>query len=172
MRKIHQVFLICFLNLNFGFAQSKSEIDYLLNEIAETKDSKEITETIQALEIIAYGGKVLPILTEFFIDSTPTSVKSECQNRNLTKGEIAIILADKVERMPYALLMGVRNCLLEFCENNPNLIEYYLPWINRDGALNFKVKYINWLSKDWIKRAKGEKRRERKKIIREWKINQ
>lgn len=68
--------------------------------------------------------------------------------------------------------MGMRNCLLEFCENNPNLIEFYLDWINRDGVLNFKDNYINWLSKDWIKRVKGEKRRERKKIIREWKINQ
>lgn len=164
--------LICFLSQNFGFAQSKSEIDYLLNEISETKDSKEITKTSQALEIITYGEKILPILTEFFIDSTPTSVKSECQNRNLTKGEIAIILADKMEWMPYFALTGMQNCLLEFCENNPNLIEYYLDWINRDGVLNFKNKYISWLSKDWIKRVKGEKRRERKKIIREWEENQ
>lgn len=65
--------------------------------------------------------------------------------------------------MPYFVLTGMQNCLLEFCENNPNLIEYYLPWINRDGVLNFKDKYINWLSKDWIKRVKGEKRRERGK---------
>lgn len=101
MRKILQVFLIYFLSQNFGFAQSKSEIDNLLNEISESKDSKEITETSQALEIIAYGEKVLPILAEFFIDSTLTSVKSECRNRNLTKGEIAIILADKIEWMPY-----------------------------------------------------------------------
>ncbi|MFX1621386.1 hypothetical protein JZ972_11070, partial [Riemerella anatipestifer] len=77
---------------------------------------------------------------DFFTNSTLTNVKSECQKRNLTKGEIAIIIADQIEKMPYALLTGVQNCLLEFCENNPNWIEYYFGWIKNDGIERFKEK--------------------------------
>ena len=169
MKKIGIIFLTLFLNLNLSFSQTKSEIDSLLNGIVETENSKEITKNAQAIKIVAFGEKSLPILAEFFTDSTQTKIKSECHSRNLTKGEIAIIMADQIDRMPYALLTGVQNCLLEFCKDNPNLIEYYLPWINRDGFLNFKEKYTSWLSGEWIKNVKGKERRERKKIINEWK---
>ena len=163
------IILSLLLNLNLSFSQTKSEVEYLLDGITKTENSKEIIKTEQAKKIITYGVKTLPILAEFFTDSTLTKVKSDCHKRNLTKGEIAIIMADNVDRMPYAHLTGIRNCLLEFCEYNPNLVEYYLPWIIQDGLSNFKDKYINWLSGDWIKRAKGKSRRERKMIIKEWK---
>ena len=127
MKKIGMIFLTLFLNLNLSFSQTKSEIDSLLNGISEIENSKQIIKTEYADKIIAYGEKLLPILAEFFTDSTLTKVKSECHSRNLTKGEIAIIMADQINQMPYALLTGVRNCLLEFCKDNPNLIEYYLP---------------------------------------------
>ena len=169
MKKIGIIFLTLLLNLNLSFSQTKSEINSLLNGIVETENSKGIIKTEQAKKIIAFGEKSLPILAEFFTDSTQTRIKSECHSRNLIKGEIAIIMADQIDRMPYALLTGVQNCLLEFCKDNPNLIEYYLPWINRDGFLNFKEKYISWLSGEWIKIVKGKERCERKKIINEWK---
>ncbi len=73
--------------------------------------------------------------------------------------------------MPYATLTGVRNCLLTYCKNNPNLIEYYLFWINNDGVENFKTKYINWLYNkdrlDWPVKLKSKPRKERKRMIRE-----
>ena len=169
MKKIGLLFLTLFLNLNLSYSQTEFEIDSLLTGIAETENSSEIIKTEQAEKIIAFGEKSLPILAELFTDSTQTKVKSECNSRNLTKGELAIIMADQIDRMPYALLTGVQNCLLEFCPNNPNLIEYYLSSINRDGFSKFKDKYISWLSEDWIKRVKGKERRERKKIINEWK---
>ena len=156
-------------------AQTVSEIDSLLNGIAETENSKEITKTEQADKIIAFGEKSLIILSEFFTDSTLTNVKSDCQERRLTKGEIAIIMADRIEGMPYAQLTRVQNCLLTYCENNPNFIEYYLPWINRDGTENFKNKYVDWIYDterlDWPIKLKGKARKERKKMIREWKKN-
>ncbi len=169
MKKNGLLFLTLLLNLNLSYSQTESEIDLLLIGIAETENSKGIIKTEQAEKIIAFGEKSLPILADFFTDSTLTKVKSECHERNLTKGEIAIIMADQIDRMPYALLTGVQNCLLEFCKDNSNLIEYYLPWVNRDGFLNFKEKYISWLSGEWIKNVSGKKRRERKKIIKEWK---
>lgn len=169
MKKTRSIFLLLLLTLYLSFSQTKPEIDSLLVEIAKTKNSKEIIKSKQAKKIMAFGEEALPVLTEFYTDTTLTKVKSECLDRNLTKGELAIIIADQIDRMPYALLTGVRNCLLEFCKDNSNLIEYYFPWINRDGFPKFKEKYINWLSKEWIKSAKGKERRKRKKIINQWK---
>ncbi|MCW0493585.1 hypothetical protein OKE73_10695, partial [Riemerella anatipestifer] len=146
MKKICLILIILVLNQTLSFAQTKSEIDLLLNGIAKTGDSKKIRKTEQAQKIISYGEKSLPILADFFTNSTLTNVKSECQKRNLTKGEIAIIIADQIEKMPYALLTGVQNCLLEFCENNPNWIEYYFGWIKNDGIERFKEKYTDWLT--------------------------
>ncbi|MDO5970863.1 hypothetical protein Q4Q35_13700 [Flavivirga aquimarina] len=148
MRKTVFIFLIIALNLNLSFSQTKSEIGSLLNGISETENSKEITKTEQAKKIIAFGENSLTTLAEFFTDSTLTKVKSECQERNLTKGEIAIIIADQIEFMPYLTLTGIQNCLLTFCENNPNLVEYYFDAIKRDGVENFQKKYIDWLKSE------------------------
>ncbi|WP_159948922.1 hypothetical protein [Polaribacter septentrionalilitoris] len=148
MKKTIFTFLIIVLNLNLSFSQTKSEIDSLLNGISETENSKEIRKTEQAKKIIAFGENSLITLAEFFTDSTLTKVKSECQERNLTKGEIAIIMADQIEFMPYAALTGIQNCLLSFCENNPNLVEYYFWEIKRDGVENFQKKYVDWLKSD------------------------
>ena len=170
MRNISLIILISFLNLNFGLAQTEYEIDSLLNGIAETENSVEITKTKQAEKIIAFGEKSLPILAEFFTDSTWTNVKSECQERNLTKGEIAIVLADRIEGMPYATITGVQNCLLTFCEGNPNLIEYYFWSIKDNGIESFKKEYIKWLESDerieWRPLIDYKTKKERKKEIR------
>ena len=158
------------MNLNLGLAQTKSEIDSLLNGISETENSKEITKTVQAEKLIAFGEKSLPVLAEFFTDSTLTKIKSECQERNLTKGELAIVMADRIEGMPYATITGVQNCLLTFCKGNPNLIEYYLWAIKDNGTENFKKKYIEWLASDerikWRPLIDYKTKRERKKEIR------
>ncbi|MBU3012187.1 hypothetical protein KO506_12290 [Polaribacter vadi] len=167
MKKIRLIIIISILNLNFGFSQTKSEIDLLLNGISETENSKEITKTKQAKKIIAFGENSLKILSEFFTDSSLTKIKSECQKRNLTKGELAIIVADRIENMPYFQLTGIQNCLLEFCEGNPNLIEYYLPSIKDLGIEKFKKKYVEWLF--WRKLSKREKRKIERNKKREYK---
>ncbi|MCH3883414.1 hypothetical protein [Tenacibaculum aquimarinum] len=166
MKKIGLILLTILLNLNLSFSQTESEIDLLLNGISETENSKEITKTEQAKKIIAFGENSLKTLAEFFTDSTLTKVKSECQERNLTKGEIAIIIADRIEGMPYFIVTGVQNCTMEFCENNPNLIEYYLPWIEKDGGKPFKEKYINWLA-SYDRKSKNERRKEKRKLKKE-----
>ncbi|WP_046745904.1 hypothetical protein [Kordia zhangzhouensis] len=166
MNKTVLLYLIILLNLNFSFSQTESEIDLLLNEIAKTKNSIGIIKTTQAEKIMDFGEKALPILTEFFTDSTLTEIKSECNKRNLTKGELAIIIADRIEGMPFALLTGVQNCTMKFCENNPNLIEYYLPWIKQDGGKLFKEKYISWLA-SYNRKSKSERRKEKRKSKKE-----
>ena len=157
MKKICLIILISILNLNLGLAQTESKIDSLLNGIAETENPKVIIKTKQAEKIIDFGEKSLPILAIFFNDSTLTKEKSECQERNLTKGEIAIIMADQIQRMPYAQLTGIQNCLLTFCENNPNWIECYLWAVKRDGTEKFQEKYRDLIA--WTKLSDKEKRK-------------
>lgn len=170
MKKFGLIISVLLLNFNLGFSQTESEIDSLLIGIAETKNSKEIIKTVQAEKIKAFGEKSLIILAEFFTDSTMTKVKSECYNRNLTKGEIAIIMADIIESMPYFTVTRIQNCTLTFCENNPNRIEYYFSINNYLNNKVFKERYIEWLfSEDRLKRVKGKDRKKRKKILTEWK---
>ena len=145
MKKKQIILTILILNLNLCFAQTKYEIDFLLNKISETENSKSIVKIEETKQIMNFGKKILPILAEFFTDTIQTKVFSECQNRYLKKGEIAIIIADRIERMPYFTLTRIQNCILSFCENNPNWIEYYLWAINENGMELFKKNYIIWL---------------------------
>ena len=171
MKKIHLVLIIATLITNLSFSQSKSEVKILLDGISESKNSKEITKTKQAKKLIKYGWRIIPTLTEFFTDQTPTNVKSECNNRILNKGEVSIILADRIEGMPYARVTGIDNCTLTFCQQNINLIEYYLPFIQRDGIDKFKKNYLEWLASDdrinWTPLDSDKTKKEQKKIIRE-----
>ena len=104
-------------------------------------------------KIKEFGEKSLIVLAEFFTDSTLTKVKSDCHNRNLTKGEIAIIIADRIEGIPYFTVFRIQNCTLTFCENNPNRVEYYLGGNNEI----IQERYMEWLySKDRLKNVKGK----------------
>jgi len=148
MKKVSLTAVVVFLFLNWGFAQNQTEIDALITEIGKTEDSRNIAKTQPAQKVLSFGAGSLPILAELFTDSTLTNVHSECQKRNLTKGEIAIVLADQIEIMPYATITGMQNCLGTFCENNLNLIEYYLPAIREMGMEEFQRKYVDWLGSD------------------------
>ncbi|MBL1219173.1 MAG: hypothetical protein D8M59_16975 [Planctomycetes bacterium] len=178
MKKIRLTLIIGVLISSFCFSQSKTEIGNLLDGISKIENSKEITKTEQAKKLIEYGWRILPTLAEYFTDTTLTNIKTECHVRILTKGELAIIMADRIEGMPYARVTGIQNCTLTFCEKNANLIEYYLPFIVQDGIEKFKSEYLSWLASDdridWTpllnyisKKDLRKLKRERKKAIRE-----
>lgn len=139
------LFILAFVISDLCFAQTKDEFNKLISEIS-IDNSIYINISPVSKRIISYNEKSLPILSELFTDESLTNVKSDCLERNLTKGEIAIIIADKIKQIPYARVIGVQNCLLEFCKNNPNLIEYYLPYIKRDNAKSFTERYNLWLN--------------------------
>ena len=170
MKKNCLILIISILNLNFGFAQNEMEIDSLLNRIAEAENSKAISKTEQAKYIMSFGENSLPILSDFFTDSTSTKVYSECQERKLTKGELAIIIADRIQTMPYFRITGVQNCLLTYCDNNANWIEYYLWAIQREGVEKFRDKYRDWLV--WTKLSDRERKKNQRKNHREIRIQQ
>lgn len=144
--KLHSKILI-FLTLlaSLSYGQTKFKIDSLLTAICDTKKSKDLSLREEAKQLINYGDKVLPYLVNWFTDTTKTEIKSDCQNLTLTKGDVAIIIADRIEVMPYAQLTNIQNCLIEFCKDNPNLIEYYLHAIRRDNVEKFQNRYVNWL---------------------------
>ena len=52
----------------FGISQTKVKIDSLLNKIAETKNSKEITMTEEGQKLIKFGWKSLQIMAKYLTD--------------------------------------------------------------------------------------------------------
>lgn len=135
------------MQFQVSFSQQNDNLNYFLDEISQLENSKEILNDKNSQIIIQKGIEMLMPLSDTFTDFTITSVKSECQDKFLTKGEISIILADHILKMSYFLVTGIRNCLMTFCEDNPNLIEYYLDAIDRKGVSKFKEDYQKWLKK-------------------------
>jgi len=153
MKQFVIIVTLLIFSINYSSAQSSQMIDSLLLPLYKVENSKDISKALQAKQIISYGSNLLLLLSTYFTDTTQTNIKSDCQNIYLTKGEVAIILADRIEIMPYALLTGIQNDILEFCKDNPNLVEYYLTAIRRNNIKLFKQKYIDWLisknRKEW-----------------------
>jgi len=129
-----------------SIGQTTQILDSLLLPLYSIGNSKYLSKATAAKCITTYGPKVLPILVSYFSDTTLTNIKSDCQDFYLKKGEVAIIMADRVEMMPYAQLTGFQNCLMEFCKDNPNWIEYYLPEVRKMGLTVFTEKYQKWLT--------------------------
>lgn len=145
------VILFLFLKLNC-FSQTNIEVYSLLKEISLTKDSREIVNTNAGKVILAYDWKAATLLSEFFLDSNKTKVYSDCLERYLTIGELAIIIADRIDGMNYYRLTLLQNCLAEFCNGNANLIEYYLPYIHESSLSDFKERYLLWIkSEEYVK---------------------
>lgn len=140
MKRLLLIFLFTFA----AYAQKGQDVEQNFTEILNTKNSKEIVKSTGFKYIQKhYGGKALVHLAKFFDLPTKTNVFSDCQNRFLTKGEVAIIVADRIEMMPYFNLTGIQNCILSHCENNSNLIEYYFPQIT--SYSEFQKKYYQYL---------------------------
>ncbi|MBC7949669.1 MAG: hypothetical protein H7Y42_17415 [Chitinophagaceae bacterium] len=127
-----------------SFSQTHNRFDSLLSGISG--NSAEIINHQNAKTIMSYGVEALPTLATIFADGTITTIYSNCHNRLLKKGEIAIILADHIESIPYFSLIGLQNCMLESCPDNPNFVEYYLDFMARRGMhKTFARDYAFWL---------------------------
>lgn len=150
--------IILLLCTCFSFSQAV-RVDSLLQQVASIKNSKDIARSEPAQGIMTMGVEALGHLVPIFPDSAATEVYSECTRKYLRKGELAMILADRIEMMPYALLTGVQNCLFQFCDQNPNFIEYYFPYLESMGVNEFQKRYVAWLhSRDRKKMLKTAKK--------------
>lgn len=150
----------CCILTSTGLAQDQQEVDIRLDSLKEVRLSRNITTTSSAQYLVNMGDKILPILAASFSDSSATTIYSDCQEIYLTKGEIAIIIADQIEGMPYFHLTNIQNCLAEFCPDNPNRIEYYFRAIRTLGASDFQERYMGWLQGKGSKKNKRVKRRQ------------
>ncbi|MEO0899825.1 MAG: hypothetical protein AAFY71_25660 [Bacteroidota bacterium] len=167
------IYILIVLLQQIGCAQSIVEIDSLLDKIGgEVENSKMIHQNENSIRVINYKAEILSTLSYFFTNSISTNIYSECQSRNLTKGELAMILADRIEFMPYFTITGVQNCLLTFCEGNSNFIEYYFHWSDKSEIEVVQNNYVSWLKskdrKDWIGLHNPPRKRIKKRKRKVW----
>ena len=121
-------------------------------------NSEDIIKDSFANKIIVAGTNNLKELSSNFVDSSVSKVYSKCTNRFLQKGEVALILADHIKRIPYFSLIGLQNCTFETCEKNPNTVEYYLEFMKSRGMLkDFHLRYNKWLRNSVKKKYRKNK---------------
>lgn len=147
----NKIFTLCILFLLFSnsvLGQSKNEIENLLNDVCKVPDSKDIIRNTSAMKIQDYQEEALNILADFFIDNSKTEVYSKCLKRKLSRGEVAIILCDRIEIIPYFELIKMQSIGLLFCKDNPNFVEPYLDIIKKQSTQKFQEKYIKWLNSE------------------------
>jgi hypothetical protein len=155
MRRILSLIVLTTCSL-ISSAQAQDEITGVLTQV--TGQSEFITKDSSVSKMLAKGEKILMNLSKHFTDTTKSEVFSKCIGRYLTRGEIAIILADRMQGMPYFALTGSQNCTLESCENNPNFVEYYLEFIKFRGMTQlFQKRYVDWLVSSDRKRYRKDK---------------
>lgn len=120
-------------------------IDYEIKE-SLSLISKEITNSDQiescksGRKLINSGIEILPYLAGNFSDSTQTTVFSKINDRTLTIGETAIIIAGEIKPIPIARVVGIQQCTPPFQMD----IEHYFWKIKKDPG-SFLEKYIDWM---------------------------
>ena len=120
------------------------EINESINFIAkEITNSDEISTCEHGKKLINSGVEILPYLKEKFSDSTETNVYSYYNKRNLTCGEIAIIVASEIKSIPIAYVVGIQQCTPPFDME----IEHYLGRIKSNPS-EFNKKYNKWLKEE------------------------
>ncbi len=137
--------IFVFAPAHFATAQELPSIASVINHLRV--NSKLIDKDSNIQKIIKIGEPILYDLSNKFLDTATSKVYSDCHNRFLNNGEIAMIIADKIETIPALTVIGVQNCMLESCENNTNWVEYYFDFIEKQyyGMLNTKRNYDTWL---------------------------
>lgn len=117
------------------------EIHVHLNKLTqEVKISNKIAHHESGKKIIESELAILPYLSPFFTDSTETAIYSERNQRTITKGELAIVLASKIKPFPIAALIGVQQCTPPFKTE----AEDFLNQIQKNPT-EFTNRYQTWL---------------------------
>lgn len=135
----------------------------LLQIDSATTNSKFIINNPIAEEIKKKGRPMIPLLMKHFADTTETSIYSECIGRDLRLGEVAFIITESIDFMPLFLVTGIQNCLLTFCEDNPNAIEYYFPKeFENERLSSYASNYEDWYYSEDRKEELKQEEKERK----------
>ena len=180
MSKIFCIVVLFITNMSFSqtadFGINKVGIDTMLVELGKIEISKKISSNFYSKEIRDLGINILPILSDFFSDTSETNIYSRCLNRKLNKGETALILADLIEIIPNQILPGLESDINDSCFNNSINLELYLNSIKRDGILKFQEKYKEWLNsnerENWMNIYYSSKKVMRKEKQRKKRLKQ
>ena len=124
-------FALTFLPILLSFAlvgqDSSTPICDCLARLEQELDSKKIKDHPCLQRII--GQVKDPVLLIDDLDNVDSSlVYSHCKSRPLTFGEVALIIMERIEHIPYATALGIQNCTHAHCEDNSNLIEYFFSY--------------------------------------------
>lgn len=114
-----------------------------LNNISlEISNSDSIDKCKSGIKLLNAKKAALPQLLRFFKETYPTTIYSKRNNRFLTNGELAIIMAEKIEHPPTALVYGIQVCMPHYLE-----IETYLGNFNRQKN-EICENYKKWLDEE------------------------
>ena len=161
-------FCYIFLLISAHAISQTSLIQQLVDQKLTVTQSEHIIQDPLSKKIIEGSEKNLFQLANLFSNNTETTIFSKCHNRKITIGEVAIVLADKIEGIPYFVVFRIQNCTMSSCDNNPNFVEYYFSSHLR--TLQAKERYINWLlfDKSRWKDKKGKGRKQSKEFVKQW----
>lgn len=110
----------------------------------EITSSDDIESCRNGEKLINSGIQILPGLQDHFSDSAETKVFSKINDRTLTIGEIAIIIANKIKPIPIARVVGIQQCTPPFKSD----IEHYF-WKIKLNPSNFIEKYNEWIRDEY-----------------------
>ena len=135
MKYILSIFF--YLHFTYSFGQKKLELsDLFLKTSKEVVNTKEIGANKNIIVFSENKQNSIKFLIEEFTNTKSTKVYSDCLKRNINLGELAIIIVDKIEPMPYLKLTAIKNAeekSKQYCKSG-NVIEFYLNQISMEGS--------------------------------------
>ncbi len=120
--------------------------DYLC-QLENDLDSKSIQYNTSLCQIIIETQDPLMLIQELE-NHDPSRVYSTCVSRYLTYAEVALIVMEHIEPIPYFAALGIQNCTRVKCPGNSNLIEYFFAYW---GDYNYEYllrKYRHYLTSE------------------------
>lgn len=113
----------------------------LLDISNQVSNSDSIVLCKAGQKILNSGKEIIPYLQSNFLDSTVTNVYSEENQRNLSIGEVAILLTSTIQQIPIFQVVGVQQCtppfetdiehFLDYIKKNPNrFLENFDIWMD------------------------------------------
>lgn len=87
--------------------------------------------------MVKYGAPVIVHLMDMLDDTTVTKLFNSCTNKNYTVGDLAFLLIDEIEWIPFALVIKMQWCTFRACGSLPDYFWDYL----RENRKSFKQNY-------------------------------
>jgi hypothetical protein len=108
--------------------------------------------------IVKYDTNVIPFLINLIGDGTPSMAFNTCSNANYRTGDVAILLINDIEQIPYATVTHSQWCTFGQCGVLPDGFFYYTNAHRRDFQEQYKTYYSGKERQDILR----EKRRRQK----------